>query len=193
MRRSAPLVVALVAAAAALCGLVALGALGIGGPAGSATTGDPAATPTETPPAAISDRDLGLSKTSVFEAASPPPVADNDSAPGEEPALPRAYPGAPPRIPHGIASLLPITRQDNFCIDCHLTDEKVEGGPTPIPASHKTDLRNSPEKAGERVVGARWFCVSCHVPVTGAAPLVGNGFLPGPVPPQPSPPTPAAP
>jgi cytochrome c-type protein NapB len=103
-------------------------------------------------------------------------VADNDTAPGEEPALPRAYPGAPPRIPHGIASLLPITRTDNYCIGCHLIDEKVEGGPTPVPASHKTDLRNAPGKVGESIVGARWYCVSCHVSLTGAKPLVGNGF-----------------
>ena len=171
--------------------MAVLGALGVAGRATAATASSPQ---TETPPpAAVADRDLGLSKTGVLEAPSPPPVADNESAPGEEPALPRAYPGAPPRIPHGIAALLPITRQDNFCIDCHLTEEKVEGGPTPIPASHKTDLRNAPDKAGERVVGARWFCVSCHVPATGAAPLVGNGFSPGPVPPPPSPPTPAAP
>lgn len=135
-------------------------------------------------PAAIPDRDLGLSKTSVSDVPSPPPVADNETAPGEEPALPRAYPGAPPRIPHGIASLLPITRTDNFCIDCHLIDEKVEGGPTPIPTSHKIDLRNAPGKVGEGVVGARWFCVSCHVPVTGAPPLVGNSFTA--TPPQPA-------
>ena len=61
MSRSAPLAAPLaVAAAAVLCGLVALGALGAGGPRGRATTGESASTPAETPPAAISDRELGL-------------------------------------------------------------------------------------------------------------------------------------
>jgi nitrate reductase (cytochrome), electron transfer subunit len=191
MSRPAALAAAL--GIAALSAVAVFGVLRADGLAGRDAADTPPSTPAEPPPAAIADRDLGLSKTSVFEVPSPPPVADNDSAPGEEPVLPRAYPGAPPRIPHGIAALLPITRQDNFCIDCHLTDEKVEGGPTPIPASHKTDLRNAPGKAGERVVGARWFCVSCHVPVTGAAPLVGNSFSPRPSPPPPSPPATAAP
>jgi cytochrome c-type protein NapB len=144
------------------------------------------------PPAGIADRDLGLSRTSVFAAPAPPAVIDNESAPGEAPVLPRAYPGAPPRVPHGIAALLPITRRDNFCVDCHLIDEKVEGGPTPIPASHQTDLRRAPGEVGGKVVGARWVCVSCHAPVTGAPPLVGNGFASAPAapipPPEPSPP-----
>lgn len=132
---------------------------------------------TESPaPKAVPDTTLGLSKTSVFDSPSPPPVVPETADPGDRPPLPRAYPGAPPRIPHAVADFLPITRGENLCIDCHLVDEKVEGEPTPIPASHKTDLRRSPGEAGEKVVGARWVCLTCHVPRTGAGELVENRF-----------------
>lgn len=124
----------------------------------------------------IPDRSLGLSQTGVFEVPDPPAVVDNTSDPGERPPAARAYPDAPPVIPHGIADFLPITRDGNLCLGCHLTEEKVEGEPTPVPASHFTDLRNAPEERQADVVGARQVCVSCHVPRTEAAPLVGNGF-----------------
>ncbi len=126
--------------------------------------------------AAVPDRVLGLSKTSASDVPAPPPIKENTSSPGERPALPRAYPGAPPRIPHGIRDLLPITRDGNACVDCHAVKEKKPGEPTPIPASHYTDLRREPGKPGDHVLGARWVCISCHVPQTGAAPLVKNRF-----------------
>jgi len=53
---------------------------------------------------------------------------------------------------------------------------KKPGEPTPLPASHYTDLRNAPGKVGDTVTGARWVCTSCHVPQTDAKPLVGNRF-----------------
>jgi len=142
-----------------------------------------------TPPdkKAVPDRDLGLSRGSVFEVPSPDPVSENRTDPGEKASLPRAYPGAPPIIPHGVADALPITREQNLCLGCHLVKEKVKGGPTPVPRSHFIDLRNSPGRVGEEVAGARYNCVACHVSLTEAAPLVKNQFQkgsgrPGPVP-----------
>lgn len=138
-----------------------------------------------TPPdkKAVPDRDLGLSRGSVFEVPSPDPVAENGTAPGENPPLPRAYPGAPPVIPHGVADALPITREQNLCLGCHLVKEKVKGEPTPVPRSHFIDLRNNPGRVGEEVAGARYNCVACHVSLTEATPLVKNRFQkPGSVP-----------
>jgi cytochrome c-type protein NapB len=136
------------------------------------------------PPAAraapVSDGALGLDKGSVFDAHAPPPVKAEDSAPGEKPVLPRAYANAPPRVPHGIADFLPITSAQNTCVDCHEVKEKVAGQPTPMPASHYTDLRRAPGAPGPKVAGARWVCTSCHVPRTDAAPLVPNLFTTGP-------------
>jgi cytochrome c-type protein NapB len=126
--------------------------------------------------APVPDAAIGLSKTSVFDALAPPAVKENDSVPGELPVVPRPYALAPPRIPHGIDAFLPITPKSNACADCHSVTEKEKGQPTPIPASHYTDLRDAPHLRGDKVVGARWVCTSCHVPLTDAKPLVGNAF-----------------
>jgi cytochrome c-type protein NapB len=128
---------------------------------------------------AIPDRELGLSTESVFEIPSPDPVSENRTDPGEKPPLPRAYPGAPAIIPHGVVDALPITRQQNLCLVCHLVKEKAKGAPTPVPRSHFIDMRNSPSRVGERLVGARYDCVACHVSLTEADPLVGNRFQEG--------------
>jgi len=122
------------------------------------------------------DRDLGLSKGSVFDTQSPAVEQDNATDPGEVPVLPRAYLGAPPRIPHGIADFTPIVRGENLCLDCHLVEEKVEGEPTPIPESHFRDLRRAPAQVRDQIAGARYVCTSCHLPITDAVPPVGNTF-----------------
>lgn len=132
---------------------------------------------------AIPDQNLGLSRGSVFDVPSPDPVSENQTGPGEKPSLPRAYPGAPAIIPHGVADALPITREQNLCLGCHLVKEKVKGEPTPVPRSHFIDLRNNPGRVGEEVAGARYDCMACHVPLTDATPLVKNRFQkPGSVP-----------
>jgi cytochrome c-type protein NapB len=125
------------------------------------------------------DTEIGLSKVSVFEVRSPDPVPAAAGDPGDQPVLPRFFDGSPPVIPHGIGDFLPITRRENTCLDCHEPTtgaEKEEGEPTAIPRSHLTDLRNAPDTVGDQVVGARYICISCHVPVGAAPPLVGNRF-----------------
>jgi cytochrome c-type protein NapB len=119
---------------------------------------------------------LGLVKTGPGEVSPPPRVKENDSAPGERGVRPRAYPGAAPAVPHGIADFLPITPKQNACVDCHAVKEKVKGEPTPIPETHYVDLRNAPGERGGRVVGARWSCTACHLPQQDVAPLVGSPF-----------------
>jgi cytochrome c-type protein NapB len=124
----------------------------------------------------IPDRDLGLSKTSVFEVTSPHRVVENQSSPGEEPLLPRVNPESPPATPHGVAEWLPITLISNMCVDCHEVEVKEEGEPTPIPASHFTDLRREPGKVGDKLAGARYNCIACHVSLTESKALVENRF-----------------
>jgi cytochrome c-type protein NapB len=103
-------------------------------------------------------------------------VVPNASDPGETGALPRPHSEAPPIVPHAIADFLPITQESNLCVDCHAVEEKVVGEPTPIPASHYTDMRATPDQVGDTLVGARYSCVLCHVPLTEAKPLVVNAF-----------------
>ena len=125
-----------------------------------------------------SDRDLGLSKTSVLEVATPPTETKNVSDPGDRATMPTDFPEQPPQVPHGIVDWLPITFDENQCIDCHAVDEKLEGEPTPIPPSHYVDLRNAPDTVRDEVAGARYNCVACHTAPGANAPLDGNSFLP---------------
>lgn len=140
------------------------------------------ATAQDEPSVAIPEEELGFAKGSVFEVPVPPPVSPESSDPGEEARLAPDYDGSPPRVPHAVADFLPITRDDNLCVDCHGITEADEGDPTPIPPSHYTDLRRAPDRVGESVAGARWVCLSCHVPLTGAEPPVGNRFAVAPTP-----------
>ncbi|MBP1642538.1 MAG: Nitrate reductase cytochrome c550-type subunit [Acidobacteria bacterium] len=130
--------------------------------------------------AAISDGDLSLYPGSVFQVPEPRGFRWNDSDPGDNERLPRAYPGAPPRIPHGIGDFLPLTRSSHACLDCHAAegDEGDEGDAPPLPASHRTDLRNAPERVGAELAGARRDCLACHVPVSDAKPLRANAAAP---------------
>jgi cytochrome c-type protein NapB len=126
---------------------------------------------------AIPDDRIGLSKVDVRDVPDPDPVADDTSEPGEGGVLPRVYEGTPPLISHSASDYLPITRNENLCLDCHMLEgEKEEGLPTPIPASHYTDLRNAPSVVSDEVVGARHNCTACHVPQTAASPLVNSRF-----------------
>jgi cytochrome c-type protein NapB len=76
-----------------------------------------------------------------------------------------------------VYSFLPISIEENACLACHeLGPAGAPDDPTPVPASHATDLRMAPDKVTDSVVGARWRCVACHVPQADAPPLVGSTF-----------------
>lgn len=128
----------------------------------------------------IKDDSLGLSKTSVNDTPAPEKFHYAESFPGTGSVLPRSYEGAPPQIPHNIEAFIPITASNNMCKQCHNTPDmigkKVKGMPTPIPASHYTDRRFSPDKMGKEVVGVRTVCTQCHVPQANVKPLVDNTF-----------------
>lgn len=128
------------------------------------------------PPAKpVSDKSLGLSRTSVFEVPSPPVYQDEASAPGEKPLPKRINREYPPVIPHSLADYLPITRSSNLCVDCHaVPGPKKKGEATPIPRSHFVDYRRAPDARGEQVAGTRYVCISCHTPRTDAPPAVGS-------------------
>ena len=51
---------------------------------------------------AISDRDLSLYPGSVFELPNPLGFESNAVDPGDNALLPRPFPIAPPRVPHGV-------------------------------------------------------------------------------------------
>lgn len=133
------------------------------------------------PVRSIDPDSTGLSQGSVFDVPKQAIYADQGQLPGGNPLLPRAYPGAPPQIPHAIGDFLPLTIESNMCVACHNRPDawdtpRASGTPTPIPRSHYTDLRHAPDKVTAHLIGARYNCNQCHVPQMNAAPLVKNTF-----------------
>ena len=124
---------------------------------------------------------LGLSKTSVFDTPDPVLAEITAGEPGENETAAAYFNEAPPMIPHRIEDFIPIRIGENQCMECHdlkdmIGQELAAGDPTPIPASHYTDLRNDPGTVTDQVVGARFTCTQCHAPQTNAEPLVANSY-----------------
>lgn len=127
----------------------------------------------------IDELNMGLSKTSVFETPTPEPFVYPKTKAGRSEALPRAYPGIPPQIPHKVDSYLPITIDNNQCLECHDKPNligKKDTRKSPMSRDHYVDLRGSSDEMQGEVVGARFNCTQCHVPQSGAPALVGNTF-----------------
>lgn len=127
------------------------------------------------------DDEIGLDKNSVF--ATPDPIIPRPASmePGENDKVGGYFDEMPPVISHQIEDLLPITAAENLCLDCHddpsrIGEETGDDEPTPIPASHYTDLRNNPDEVTDKLIGARFDCTQCHVSQTNAEPLVVNTY-----------------
>jgi len=99
-----------------------------------------------------------------------------ESDPGESQKLERAYPGAPPQVPHEMESMLPITLEANDCLECHLPENATEEKDVPTPKSHferpllgtgaagqamATVVRGY--EAQKELLGSRYNCNTCHV------------------------------
>ena len=150
---------------------------------------------------------LGLRKQTLFEEDVTPVSGKFDRpAAGTSNRFERAYVNAPPMIPHSVEGLLPITKDNNQCLGCHMPDVAKGVGATPIPPSHFTNYRPTTVlKDGELVkegktVGmngnlgnvsdikiakakklnhlyqGRFNCSQCHAPQADVKPIVGNTF-----------------
>lgn len=153
----------------------------------------------------VSDESLSLRKAPVHNenAVTPPKVTYTKAAPGQAKTFERSYVNAPPLIPHSVEGLVPITKNNNACLGCHLPSVAPSVHATPIPKSHFIDFRPTEVvkngkliKKGKIVAkvngGAndvyaehmnklypgRYNCTQCHVPQSNAKPLVENTFKP---------------
>ncbi len=152
----------------------------------------------------VSEEELGLRKTTLFdEKVAPPAVEFTKAQPGSAKRFERSYVNAPPLIPHSVEGLLPITVKNNACLGCHMPNVAKGVGATPIPESHFTDFRPTTtlDKNGQivkdgkvvkntadvkiakfkklkKLSPARYNCSQCHVPQANVKPLVDNTFKP---------------
>lgn len=125
----------------------------------------------------LSDDQMGLSQTSVFDDPSPEAFQYPQTEPSASRGLGRAYPGAPPQVPHKVENFMPIRAGKNMCIVCHDKPELIgkarnPGNPTPMPVSHYAKLDDGSLRRSD----ARHVCVQCHAPQAEVKELVGNTF-----------------
>ncbi|MBM4365405.1 MAG: nitrate reductase cytochrome c-type subunit [Deltaproteobacteria bacterium] len=97
-----------------------------------------------------------------------------DVEPGDSQKLERAFPGAPPQIPHVIDDGSALSVKENECLDCHHPDNATGKKDVPVPESHfsrpvtaettgegMASVVSGYEKADD-VVGFRRNCTTCH-------------------------------
>ena len=127
---------------------------------------------------AIDQMNMGIGEDNVFSDATPEAFAYSDVKAGKSEMIPLAYSTVPPLISHAIAEYLPITAEKNDCTDCHDRQDKIgktehrTGKKIPMPESHYGGFLGKGDK--EEVSGSRYTCTQCHVPQSGAKPLIEN-------------------
>ena len=128
----------------------------------------------------ISDSQIGLRNVDLLDDKD---VVLKDINYTKEPAgmakrFDRSFENAPPFIPHDTEGLVPITKDMNMCVTCHMPEFTKDSDATAIPASHFYDIRNKKDLAG-KLHDERYVCTTCHVEQqNGVTQLVGNKFKP---------------
>jgi cytochrome c-type protein NapB len=95
---------------------------------------------------------------------------------GQAKLIERTFVGQPPMVPHSIEKYVPLTVEENACMECHQTTE-IRGQKIPqIGTSHFS--KTAMAKDGKPVLEmTRFQCDSCHVPQVDAKPLVESRFV----------------
>jgi cytochrome c-type protein NapB len=159
----------------------------------SANTGTNAQADEKVAKPTITEANLGYRGTDdlLKEDVIPPKVEYHSAPPGASKKFKRAYQDAPPMIPHSVEGLVPVTKENNACLGCHMPEVASMMGATPIPVSHFTNFRpktavkgdkiikngkvvknTSSEKLenvsiqvhGEKLYAGRYNCTQCHAP-----------------------------
>jgi len=157
--------------------MVALMGLAIGcGKSGPEAETDTTPPPPAPAPATIADDDLSYRNEALIDDSDVPVVDYTAEDPGDSELVDRAFENSPPIIPHTVEDLLPITVDDNQCIECHLPEMAADVGATAVPASHLYDIRRDKQLDG--LNPANFYCTLCHAPQAQTDPLVANNFEP---------------
>jgi cytochrome c-type protein NapB len=120
--------------------------------------------------------ELSYRSQPLLEDGSVPAASYGSDEPGDSQRLNRSFENSPPLIPHSTEGLLPITMDENSCLDCHLPDAAEDTGATAVPASHLYDIRHDQQLT--ELAGDNYSCTMCHVPQADAPTLVDNDFEP---------------
>ena len=113
-----------------------------------------------------------------------------DTEAGESRLFDRSFPDAPPQISHSVADMLPITWDDNQCLECHHPDNVASEADAPLPKSHflRAVMGKGPKgksmvwvvkgyEQAKDVVGNRYGCIMCHTPQATNVDTPKNDFI----------------
>ncbi len=95
--------------------------------------------------------------------------------PGKVKAMPASFSDAPPMIPHNVEGMVPITKNNNMCITCHMPQAAKAMKIKAIPASHFVDNFKGNKKSS-KLAGSRYNCTLCHAPQAKLDPVIENKF-----------------
>jgi len=130
----------------------------------------------DAPSAGVSGDDLSYRNEPLLVEKGAPKAVFDAPDPGDSELIERSFENAPPVIPHNVDDLLPITIDENACLECHLPEEAADMGATSVPASHFYDIRRDTQL--EDLAGANYHCTQCHAPQANLTDLVENTFSP---------------
>ncbi len=86
----------------------------------------------------VTEEELSYRNDPLLDDGVVPATSYLDAEPGESTTIARSFENAPPMIPHSLEDLLPITIDENSCVECHLPDVAEDFGATAVPASMPT-------------------------------------------------------
>jgi len=152
----------------------------------------------------ISSEQLSYRNVALEEPATTPKSEYSKAYAGSSKKIARAFQDAPPMIPHDTEGMLPITKDNNQCVGCHMPEVAKSMGATAIPVSHLTDFRPhttiakdgsiiknghkivnssseklknvSIKKTGGKLYQGRFNCSQCHAPQSNAKLITPNNF-----------------
>jgi len=125
-----------------------------------------------------SEEELGLRQETLYDEESTMPAHGETTTkePGESTKFERSFENSPPLIAHDITGMLPLEGEgDNICMGCHMPEEAVFSGATPLPSTHLIDLTTGEYLRG-KLDGSRYNCLQCHVVQNILTPAVENIF-----------------
>jgi cytochrome c-type protein NapB len=95
---------------------------------------------------------------------------------GQPTLIARTFIGQPPMVPHTVEKYVPLTAEENACLECHITDD-LRGQKVPkLGESHYS--KTIKDRNGKPAVSMdRFQCDSCHVPQVDAKELVDTKFV----------------
>ncbi len=127
----------------------------------------------------VNQADVGIGEDGVFGEPSPGTFNYPTEEAGKSDRIATSYDTAPPLVPHTVEEYLPITMEDNECMECHdkpkIQDrEYVKGKKLAMPGSHYGGFGGRGDK--DEPSGSMYTCSLCHAPASDAQPLVANTF-----------------